>query len=175
MSTIKATKYYDVKNVSDLVEAIERHGKENVSTDDMYGFLSTAAASKIVPEEWQKLIMIASDTIVANTITSVFSYDSLIDPFATAFNTSVDDLIAQLVEIALDRNLELHRLHTRTTIEQLNALADKGLAPLYFVETVESIDTAFVRKYANELDLEALSRCTKNDEVRELVEELENN
>lgn len=174
MSTIKATKYFDVNTIADLLEAIEKFGKEQVNTDYVHHFIRRAVNDGINPTQWQQLILTANDSIVSSAITSLFSSDEFMHKFVIAFNTTEADLTSELINIAIQRNLSLGRLPAHTTLEQLNALAEKDLAPLYFVETVEALDVEFVRKYAEHLDLSAVAHRTKDREVHDLAEELDN-
>lgn len=173
MSTIKATKFVHINTLSEFLDAIKTHGTENVNSDDTYTLLADATRNSINTSEWYELVQIGNNQVVGSVISSLLYNAHFVKAFANAFGVSEEELVSRLINVALERNIKLSRLAPCTSIEQLNALAEKDLAPLYFAETVTSIDVDFVRKYATELDLEAVARLTSNQEVRELAEELD--
>lgn len=172
MSTITATKYVSIASITELLDAIKTYGKDRVSTENMYSLLCHSNSNNIDTSEWYELIEIANDEMVSSTITELFSNNNIRERFTSAFGITDADLVSRLINVALERNLRLGRLPECTSIEQLNALAERDLAPLYFVEVVQSIDVDFVRKYADKLDLGGLRHHTQKEDVRELAQEL---
>lgn len=172
MSTVKASKRVSINSVSELIAAIHTYGSENVRTHDSYELISYAYSNGVNTSEWVELINIANDSIVTNAISTLFSVENYLDAFVNAFGVSKEQFVHHMNNIALERKLSLARLHESTSLEQLNALADAGLAPLYYVEVVSSIDTDFVRKYYEQMDLCALARHTPSQAVRELANQL---
>lgn len=171
MSTITATKHVSIDTLSELLNAIKTYGKDNVSADNMYE-LFRASINNINTAEWYELIEIGSDDLVASTISELFAHNHFRTPFVNAFGVTEEEFTSRLINIALDRDIHLSRVPPCTTLEQINALAERDLVSLYFVEHVESIDLDFVRKYADGLDLGAVARHSNKQDVREFAQEL---
>lgn len=173
MTTIKATKYVTMDEISEVIDAIKTYGKENVNLSDPYEILCSAIQKTINSNEWYELFSIANNKFLGSLISEVFTNDNYTQAFANAFELSTEEFVNKLTELVIERDIELSRVSPLTSIEHLNKLAETDLINLYYVEHVQSIDLEFVKKYVDSLDISAVRRNNKKTDVREFIDELD--
>jgi hypothetical protein len=171
MTTLKVLERSRTSSITEVIEAIDQYGQDNVtlkfSGDVLY------QSSKINFSDYESYIKLAS---VGNkeTITSLFnelvSQQDYAVGIAKAAGVSIADFFERMLMIGVEKDVYFDNIPTFTPLHILNALAEKNLIRLYYIERTESIDLDFVRKYADQMDLGNLHHHTDNDEVRNFID-----
>lgn len=176
MTTLKVLELSRTSSITEVIEAIDKYGAENVTLHCVSDVLYES--SKIYFSDYESYIKLSS---IGNkeTITSLFnelvSNPDNAEGIANAAGVSIVDFYERMLTIGIEKDVYFENIPTITPLHILNALAEKNLLRMFHIERTYSIDLDFVRKYADDLDLRNLQNYTKNNEIHAYIDTYTNN
>jgi len=171
MTTLKVLERSRTSSITEVIEAIDQYGAENVTlrfTGDVLYQSSKGNFSDY--ESYIKLASVGNNETITSLFNELVSQQDYAVAIAKAAGVSIADFFERMLMIGVEKDVYFDNIPTFTPLHILNALAEKNLIRLYYIERTESIDLDFVRKYADQMDLGNLQHHTDNDEVRNFID-----
>lgn len=172
MATIPAFKSFSINSINAIVAAGRNFGFENISCNDIYELIEDSVQNDFTIESYTEIFQNATDELLKDLFYYIFRDEEFIKQYAKKTDSTVQQVIQELTNIVIEKNLYIQIPSLDVSLEQLNTLAEKKLISLYHIERVKSIDVEFVQKYHEKLDIRTLLNVTKNKDVRNKVLEI---
>lgn len=172
MATITAIKTVDINSINDIISAGRNFGFENITYTLFSEIIEDSVRNGFTVETYTEIFQNANDETLSALFSAIFRNDTFIRQFSEKSGIPVHQLIEELTNKTIEKKLFIKVPSLDVSIEQLNMLAEQELISLYHVESVKSIDVAFVQKYHEDLDMHSLLRVSSKSDVRNEVQKI---
>lgn len=171
MTALKVIERSRTSSINEVIEAIDQYGQDNVTLKFAGDVLYQSSKNNFTDyESYIKLASVGNKETVTDLFNVIISQQDYAVAIAKAAGVSIDDFFERMLMIGVEKEVYFDNIPTSTPLHILNALVEKDLVRLYYIERTESIDLDFVRKYADHMDLGNLHHHTNNDEVRDFID-----